>query len=63
MHGSLEIMQTFRLGETPFRHSATNFGGSARGFFRSAVFGGSARGFVIVQYSANVSLFGEVPAI
>ena len=39
MHGNLETMQTFRRGETPFRHSATNFGGSARGFRHSAVFG------------------------
>ena len=39
MHGYLETMQTFRGGETPFRHSATNFDGSARVFRHSAVFG------------------------
>lgn len=39
MHSSLETVQAFRRGETPVRHSAANFGGSARGFRHSAVFG------------------------
>ena len=39
MHVNLETMQIFRRGETPARHSAANFGGSARGFPHSAVFG------------------------
>ena len=39
VHGSLETVQTFRWEETPVRHGAANFGGSAREFRHSAVFG------------------------
>ena len=39
MHGNVETIQTFRREAAPVRHSAGNFGGSARGFRHSAVFG------------------------
>ena len=39
MHRNVETMQTFRREAAPVRHSAGNFGGSARGFRHSAVFG------------------------
>ena len=57
MHGIVKTMRATRRGETPRRHSADNFGGSALGRHHTK------RHFVIAQYSANVSLFGGVRTI